>query len=55
VKKIEECAICAWRKDCKKKFSYERSGLNCPDFTRDVSLFPDEKKQEEEKDKKKPE
>ncbi len=55
MKKIEECAICAWRGDCKKKYTYEKSGLYCPDFTRDVALFPEEKPKgpETKKEKKK--
>lgn len=39
------CLVCAWRKDCLKKFSF--TGGNCPDFTRDVSIKeppPDEEK-----------
>jgi hypothetical protein len=51
--KVEECAICAWRKDCKKKFSHEGSGLYCGDFSKDVSLFPTDKKEMPKKDDKK--
>lgn len=37
------CAICAWRGDCKKKFTVESSGqLNCPDYTRDVQFPKDD-------------
>lgn len=37
------CAVCAWRVDCKKKFSYDQAGSSkCPDFTRDAALPPDE-------------
>ncbi len=33
------CNVCAWRADCKKKFSYQHSPVSkCPDFTRDESL-----------------
>jgi hypothetical protein len=33
------CAVCAWRVDCKKKYSYEQgSVIKCPDFTRDQAL-----------------
>ena len=33
------CSICAWRSECKKKFSYDQGGVvKCPDFTRDASL-----------------
>ena len=36
------CAVCAWRKDCKKKFSYDQGGpVKCPDFTRDEFLKPE--------------
>jgi len=31
------CAVCAWRGDCRKKFTVS-SALHCQDFTRDVSL-----------------
>jgi hypothetical protein len=42
MRRMEECAVCAWRKDCKIKFKYEGGGLNCPEFSKDVSLFPKE-------------
>ena len=36
------CGVCAWRADCKKKFSFEQSGSsNCPEFTRDAKLPKD--------------
>jgi len=36
---VQLCAVCAWRKECKKKFSYpDGIALNCPDFVRDVTL-----------------
>lgn len=31
------CPICAWRGDCNKKFSAGDS-MNCPDFSRDVTI-----------------
>ena len=31
------CAICAWRRDCKKKFSHGE-GVHCPDYTKDLAL-----------------
>ena len=31
------CPICAWRRDCKKKFS-RGEGVHCPDFTKDLSI-----------------
>jgi hypothetical protein len=39
------CSICAWRKDCQKRFSVstDLSGnVRCPDFTRDVSIKDEE-------------
>jgi len=35
------CAVCAWRRNCKKKFSSSSSGtgvLYCTDFTKDLSI-----------------
>ena len=33
------CMICAWRRDCLKKYKYESSkGLKCLDFSRDVTI-----------------
>lgn len=35
------CVVCAWKLDCKKKFSYEQgSVIKCPDFTRDLAKHP---------------
>jgi len=43
------CVVCAWRKDCQKKFSMSSEiKLRCPDFTRDLSI----KNLENESDKK---
>ena len=40
------CAICAWRKNCLKRYKYESSTkLRCPEFTRDVTL-PKNKKED---------
>ncbi len=37
------CAVCAWRKDCLKKFSFEQGGpIKCADFTRDAGLPPED-------------
>lgn len=42
------CAVCAWRRNCKKKFSSSSSGVSgalyCSDFTKDLSIKdePDE-------------
>ncbi|GBE06575.1 hypothetical protein BMS3Abin10_02232 [bacterium BMS3Abin10] len=43
------CVVCAWRADCKKKFSVSGKSLRCPDFVRDLSL-PKEEDKEEKKD-----
>ncbi len=40
------CVVCAWRVDCKKKFSVSGKGIKCPDFVRDLSL-PKEEDEEE--------
>jgi len=36
------CAICAWRRNCQKKFSSSSSGpsgsMYCSDFTKDISI-----------------
>ncbi len=38
------CSVCAWRADCKKKFSFQQGGAaKCPDFTRDAALASDKK------------
>lgn len=35
------CAVCAWRVDCKKKYSYQQgSVIKCAEFTRDLALPP---------------
>jgi len=39
------CAVCAWRRNCKKKFSSSSSGtgaLYCTDFTKDLSIKDEE-------------
>ena len=33
------CVVCAWRRDCKKKFlRNEDISFKCPDFTKDISI-----------------
>jgi len=33
------CVVCAWRKDCQKKFLKSQDvTLKCPDFSRDLSI-----------------
>jgi hypothetical protein len=33
------CAVCAWRKDCLKKFNFDSLGVvKCADFCRDLTL-----------------
>jgi hypothetical protein len=41
------CTICAWRKDCKKKFSLGEGKLNCPDFAKDLKLKKEPNKKNE--------
>jgi hypothetical protein len=40
------CAICAWRRDCKKKFSSGDS-FHCPDFTKDLTIRDRKSSQQE--------
>ncbi|MBF0558619.1 MAG: hypothetical protein HQL08_07540 [Nitrospirae bacterium] len=42
----EFCVICAWRENCKKKFSL-KAGQRCPDFSKDLAIKdkPEEKKE----------
>jgi hypothetical protein len=49
------CPICAWRGDCNKKYS-QGEGLNCPDFSRDVTIKAIEEQplKEAKKEEKKP-
>jgi len=42
------CAICAWRRDCKKKFSHGEN-VHCPDFTKDLTIKVKEKEQAQTK------
>ncbi|HOP86454.1 MAG TPA: hypothetical protein PLM71_00990 [Syntrophorhabdaceae bacterium] len=45
------CVVCAWRKDCQKKFSTSSDiKLRCPDFTRDLSIKNLEKESDKEED-----
>jgi hypothetical protein len=38
------CVVCAWRKDCLKKFQKSKDvTMRCPDFSRDVSIKDTEK------------
>lgn len=39
--KIENCILCAWREDCKKKFSVSGKDIKCPDFARDLNIKDD--------------
>jgi hypothetical protein len=33
------CVICAWRKDCQKKFLRSQDlSVRCPEFTKDISI-----------------
>lgn len=45
------CVVCAWRKDCLKKFSMGKDiKLRCPDFTRDLTIKESEKSFDTKKD-----
>jgi hypothetical protein len=36
---VSLCVVCAWRKDCQKKFlKGQDATLRCADFSRDVSI-----------------
>ncbi len=45
------CVICAWRKNCKKKFSMSKGQINCPDFAEDISIKEKEEDLNENKDR----
>ncbi len=46
------CVVCAWRKDCKKKYLHGKEvSLRCSDFTRDATIKKD--KADAEKDNRK--
>ncbi len=51
--KRKTCAVCAWRANCKRRFSLgDGAALHCPDFVFDVSLKKDkDKKEEKDRDK----
>ena len=34
----EICPVCAWRADCKKKFSISGRDMRCADFSKDITL-----------------
>jgi hypothetical protein len=34
----QNCAVCAWRENCSKRFCIPDNGSRCPDFSRDVSI-----------------
>jgi len=51
---VNICAVCAWRKDCAKKFSVSGRDVRCADFSRDLTIKDkeeQEKKPADEKDK----
>ena len=38
------CGLCAWRAECKKKFSFEQGGsTRCADYSEDVTLAKKDK------------
>ncbi|MDD2897368.1 MAG: hypothetical protein PHI31_01525 [Desulfuromonadaceae bacterium] len=49
----QNCAVCAWRETCSKRFSIPDNGARCPDFSRDIRIkdveenatLPDQKEQ----------
>lgn len=41
------CPICAWRRDCKKKFKHGET-VFCPDYTKDLSIKNREPEVEQE-------
>ena len=43
---INICVICAWRADCQKKFSISGKDINCPDFSKDLSISDEKEKRE---------
>jgi len=47
---VHMCVICAWRKDCRKKFSVSKDpNPHCADFSRDVSIKLEDVAKESEK------
>jgi len=48
---MQNCAICAWRETCNKRFSVSDNGARCPDYCRDIRFRPDEKKENEKEEK----
>ncbi len=42
------CVICAWRENCKKKFSLSGHDTNCPDYTRDLTIRDESESKEKE-------
>lgn len=48
----QNCAVCAWRENCAKRFCIPDNGARCPDFTRDVSIkdIPDIDKATDQKE-----
>ena len=38
------CGVCAWRRNCKKKYGFDpKTPVKCADFTRDLRLPSEEK------------
>ncbi|HAM51226.1 MAG TPA: hypothetical protein DCP92_11255 [Nitrospiraceae bacterium] len=42
------CAICAWRQDCKKKFTLSGRDIRCPEFVKDLSIREPESRHDDE-------
>lgn len=41
---VKECVVCAWRATCNLKFQFESVETHCREFTRDVTLPPEDKR-----------
>ena len=45
------CVICAWSKDCQKKFLRSQDiSFRCPEFTKDISIKDGVKSDDKEED-----
>ncbi len=48
---VSLCVVCAWRKDCQKRFLRgPEVQLKCPDFSRDMTIKDTEMQDAEKKD-----
>ena len=51
--KKEVCSLCAWRENCRKKFSVSGRDIRCPDFVRDLGIMKNRAELSGEDDKNK--